>query len=62
MSAAAVIADAVSLGVDKITWAALREGGWKCTVSGPDIPPCQGRGETGALALLDLVNFLRRIA
>lgn len=57
-----LLATADRLGITKMVWMPLRGGGWKCTVSGPYVPPCQGRGATGAEALADLVGFLTRTA
>jgi hypothetical protein len=58
---AALIAEAESLGVNKLTWTS-ESGGWSCRASGRDVPPCEGRGKTGEEATREIVNFLRRIA
>jgi hypothetical protein len=44
----------------KVTWIAIASG-WKCVLSGVELPPHSGHGRTGAEALAEVVRFARTL-
>ncbi len=45
----------------KVTWSALAAGGWKCFVSGIEMPPHMGIGTTPLEALADVLRLAKAI-
>lgn len=45
----------------KATFIALAHGGWKCVVSGIELPPHQGHGRTGYEALAEVLRLAKAL-